>query len=748
MAEQSSWSREGARLLSQEHKVRLVLTVVVALLVVAAGQPHLSDPRAAYLGLLLMGAALLLSMFGIREGRLASAEQFHLSAVALAVLDLVSVTLLLRGTGGANSGFFSLYLISLIFAAVFFRGLEQALLTIIAVLLYVLASWANLGEFGGAMHVGARLIGLIVVAWYAYALAEVLRREKEARDQLLRHLTEGVFVFDATQRVTLVNATMLALLGGRDESEAMGRTRAALTETDALLAWIAGDVGTSTTPGDHTTRVGCFPEAGLPLLECTTITCGADKKLDGWIVVCRDLRSQALDNRGARQSAFERLAPLTNLRALSQAMYNMAEYLEEDARWHAVQDIQEHTKALQGLLANMLQDTFSVEDEESLELSLVEVPALLQGTRRLLEIAPSGSDVPVEILVQDGLPEISADRAALGQSILQMCRGLVAMARPDDRLVIDVRSGGDGEKIVFTIQLVSTATRSGAEGEAAASCATFESMEAFEVIAQHEGSLQCTPAAGGVRRLVFDLPVEGPRKALEETAERAASRRELAEIAAEHMQLDPALAAEVSNELKNALNVIRGYAELALDGKNEDRRDRALRLAIDLSDQASELVDSLQPAGGQFPQEPPAAADVAEVCEVREEAPVARVSAGTILVVDDDSFMRQLLMDMLEDAGYETAGAEDGCQAIEYMQAGRPAMIFVDLAMPRVTGVDVLKDAKLRYPDLAVVLMTGYAYNLAMQALGDEKPYAVIGKPFAIQQVLSLAKAIVGEGKA
>jgi len=215
--------------------------------------------------------------------------------------------------------------------------------------------------------------------------------------------------------------------------------------------------------------------------------------------------------------------------------------------------------------------------------------------------------------------------------------------------------------------------------------------------------------------------------------------------------LDPALAAEVSNQLKNALNVIRGYAELALTGQSEERRERALHLAIDLSDQAAELVDSLQPAGGQFPHEPLPLATGPEGCELVEEptapAVAAKKSKGLILVVDDDAFMRQLLIDMLDDAGYQTAGANDGCQALEFMQTTRPALVFVDLAMPRMTGVDVLRETKKTAPDLPVVLMTGYAYNLAMEALGDEKPYAVIGKPFAIAEVLALAKSVVGEGR-
>lgn len=749
MAEQSSWSREGMRLLAQEHKIRLVLTVLLAAFVTLA-HDALTEPGFARLAVLLMVAALVVSRYGAREARVASAQQFHISAVVLAVLDLVAVTLLLRGTGGANSGFFSLYLISLIFAAVFFRGLELGLLTIIATFFYIAVCLTSVTSLNDAWHVAARLIGLIVVAWYSYALSGVLRREKEARDQLLRHLTEGVLVFDANGRVTLINQTMLLLLGGRDEFDVMGKPRSALAALDNLTAWIVCDVGATTSPEEFTTRVGCFPEANLPLVECTTIPCGTEKQLDGWVVVCKDLRDQTAETRVSRRSAFEKLSPLSNLRALSQALYGMAEYLEERQRWLAVENIQRHTRALQGLLADLLHNTYETESEDS-EVGFVEIPTLLQGTRRLLEIAPAGISVPVEIVCQDSLPDLSADRGALGQSLLQICKALVNCARTEDHLVIDVRASG--ERMVFTVQLVSMDPQRPGEPPSAAGAppCPFDAAEALETITQHGGTYEYAPEGGVVRRVVFDLPIEGTRKAHEDTPEQAATRRELAEIAAANMKLDPALAAEVSNQLKNALNVIRGYAELALTGQSEERRERALRLAIDLSDQASELVDSLQPAGGQFSHEPlPLAAAEPEVCEVSEETPsptAVKREKGLILVVDDDTFMRQLLIDMLDDAGYETAQAADGCEALEFLQGTRPAMVFVDLAMPRMTGVDVLRETKKTVPDLPIVLMTGYAYNLAMEALGDEKPYAVIGKPFAIAEVLSLAKSVVGEAR-
>lgn len=749
MPDTSSWSREGARLLAHEHRIRLVVVVVLAAFVLLAGQ-SLARPHAAQLAVLLMFGALILARFGVREGRSARWRLgFHFGAVSLAVLDLAAVTLLLVGTGGAESGFFSLYLISLVFAAICFRGRELALLTALAAALYVVASWGALVTPEQVWHSAARLFGLGVVSWYAYALSDVIRREEQARDQLLTHLTEGVLVFDRAERLALANEPMLRLLAGKAPGDLVGTDRAALAAAGGFVRWLVADVGSSASPTDGSTRVGSFPEAGLPLVECATIPCGGDRKQDGWVVVCKDLRSQTVEARSPRSQTIEKLSPLSNLRALAHSLYSMAGYVEEPKRAAAIEAIQLHTRALQGILADMLHDSYEAPTEgASLDLSFVEVPSLLQGMRRLLEIAQSPHEVPVEILMAEELPNLSVDRAAVGQSLLQLSRGLLALAGHDDRLVIDVRTVE--EHVRFALQLTSEnepveVDLAGQPMSCAEASEVFEGSEAFSIIEEHGGRWECVPHDGHVRRVIVELPIEGPRKPHNlDPAEQAESRRALSEIAASSLELNPVLAAEVSNQLKNSLNVIRGYAEMALKGRSEERRERALELAVSLSDQAAELVDSLQPAGGHFPHEEPIEAGVATV---RPEAtPAAHPAAadGTILVVDDDAFMRQLLLDILEDAGYETAGAEDGMRALECIRRTPPAILFVDLSMPGLSGVDVMREVRQKTPELPVVLMTGYTYNLAMQALGDEKPYAVIGKPFSINEVLSIVGELTG----
>ncbi|MEN6549849.1 MAG: response regulator [Armatimonadia bacterium] len=735
----SSWTRQGGKLLQQEQKIRLVITTLLVVFLLA-GRGAITDLASVYLAVTLMVGSLLISLFSSRDQAIGP-QQFQLNAVALTVLDLVAVTLLLRGTGGLHSGFFSLYLVSLIFAAAFFRGLELALLTALAALLYIGVSYHYLALGLNAWHLSARLIGMIVVAWYAYLLSGVLHREKENNDRLLRHLTEGVLLFDKDQKVSLVNSTLLGLLN-REEGDIIGKTRADLAAQDNVMSWILGDVGSDA--DGFRTRIGCFPEADLPFIECTTIPCGLKEDGGGWVVVCKDLRDLKVDPKSTRRATCDKLAPLSNLRALSEALYGMAEYLDESKRWQAVEVIEKHTLALQAILAEMLHR--GQDQKESLDLDFIDVSSLLANTRRLLEIQPVGEGLELEIFCQQGLPEVNADRSRLGQSLLQICKAFMAIGKPDDKLVIDVRSAE--RKVVFMLQLVNKlnprAVPEALSEAEAAQLGELCDLPIFRIIEEHHGRWECSPTDVN-RRVIFDLPISGPATLDETVLSEEAAAGERSPAMPNNWPLQPSLAAEVTNQLKNTLNVIRGYAEMSVYSDDIERLRDAMKSTIDLSDQASELVDVLQPSTGEFDLEvklPEGAEEEAESMAIPETS--AAVGEGAILVVDDDAAMRGLLVDLLHAVGYETIEANDGRAAVERIRLTPPALAFVDLSMPRVTGVEVMKEARKYLPGLPVVLMTGYATQVAVEALGDEKPYAILSKPFTIDDVLSLAKAVVG----
>ena len=82
--------------------------------------------------------------------------------------------------------------------------------------------------------------------------------------------------------------------------------------------------------------------------------------------------------------------------------------------------------------------------------------------------------------------------------------------------------------------------------------------------------------------------------------------------------------------------------------------------------------------------------------------------AERILIVDDDPSMRTALMESVRRLGYEVQGAMDGVDAVERVGRYKPWLVVTDLKMPRLGGLDLIKEIKSRSPQTLMVLMTAY----------------------------------------
>jgi DNA-binding NtrC family response regulator len=81
---------------------------------------------------------------------------------------------------------------------------------------------------------------------------------------------------------------------------------------------------------------------------------------------------------------------------------------------------------------------------------------------------------------------------------------------------------------------------------------------------------------------------------------------------------------------------------------------------------------------------------------------------SSVLIVDDEEIVRRAHLRSLERSGCEARAAEDGARAIHEMEQHPADVILLDLRMPGLDGMDVLKTIKQRWPDSEVVVITGY----------------------------------------
>lgn len=108
----------------------------------------------------------------------------------------------------------------------------------------------------------------------------------------------------------------------------------------------------------------------------------------------------------------------------------------------------------------------------------------------------------------------------------------------------------------------------------------------------------------------------------------------------------------------------------------------------------------------------------------------------TVLVVDDESGMRETLVDILEAAGYTVTPAPDGGAALRMARTHPYDVIVMDIRMPGLSGVEVL--ATLEHPPPQVVLMTAYAVDEQLEQARNNQAFAIMQKPFQIPYLLRI----------
>ncbi len=116
-----------------------------------------------------------------------------------------------------------------------------------------------------------------------------------------------------------------------------------------------------------------------------------------------------------------------------------------------------------------------------------------------------------------------------------------------------------------------------------------------------------------------------------------------------------------------------------------------------------------------------------------------------ILVVDDEDALRTVLSSELAGEGYEVETAADGDEAMEVIRAKTFDLILLDIKMPKVDGFEVLKFLKSKYPNIKVIMLTGFAdlkNAIESKKLGAED---FVSKPYDLVDLLTTIERVVSE---
>jgi DNA-binding response OmpR family regulator len=120
-----------------------------------------------------------------------------------------------------------------------------------------------------------------------------------------------------------------------------------------------------------------------------------------------------------------------------------------------------------------------------------------------------------------------------------------------------------------------------------------------------------------------------------------------------------------------------------------------------------------------------------------------------ILIVDDEAHIRMLIgqtLEELEDEGVEFLTADNGQTALELIQSEKPNLVFLDVMMPKMNGMDVCQKVKreLGITDVYIVILTAKGQELDRQKGQEVGADVYMTKPFDPEVILNKAKEVLG----
>ncbi len=117
----------------------------------------------------------------------------------------------------------------------------------------------------------------------------------------------------------------------------------------------------------------------------------------------------------------------------------------------------------------------------------------------------------------------------------------------------------------------------------------------------------------------------------------------------------------------------------------------------------------------------------------------------TILVVDDEDGVRESVREVLSDEGYRVVDTADGTRVLEMIRDEKPELVLLDIWMPQVDGIGLLKEIKSHEPDINVVMVSGHGNIHTAVTATKYGAFDFIEKPVSLEGLLTTVQRALGE---
>ncbi|MDD4236971.1 MAG: response regulator [Desulfotomaculaceae bacterium] len=113
-----------------------------------------------------------------------------------------------------------------------------------------------------------------------------------------------------------------------------------------------------------------------------------------------------------------------------------------------------------------------------------------------------------------------------------------------------------------------------------------------------------------------------------------------------------------------------------------------------------------------------------------------------ILIVDDQPGVRYLLDIVIREVGHRVYTARNGLEAIEIAKSSHPDLIFMDVRMPLMGGLEALGEIKAMIPETEVIIMTAYGSEETVTRAMEGGALCCIAKPFDVEKIKGLLEKL------
>jgi len=119
---------------------------------------------------------------------------------------------------------------------------------------------------------------------------------------------------------------------------------------------------------------------------------------------------------------------------------------------------------------------------------------------------------------------------------------------------------------------------------------------------------------------------------------------------------------------------------------------------------------------------------------------------GTILVADDQGYVRDVVTAMLEREGYSVVQVEDGLEAVRHVREhpGGVTLALLDYMMPHMDGLQALREIRRLEPRMPIIVSSGFAGAEALSETGQDAPSAFLRKPYRLSDLADALQSVLG----